>query len=338
MKLQWITGFSLVALLLVSCTSNRKVSTAPTPKPSVASAPAPPNPPTSDNSQQVARVPDLIESTDPATLPISPGRPDPFQAVTPPPIKLPVPPDQTQRNKTESDKSQTNKTQPDKSQTKTQTDRTQPNTNQTSKSQSNKTQSNTDQTNKTQANKTQTNKPQANKTQPNKIQPNRSQTNKTQTNKPQANTNQPNKIQPNITQPNKIQPNTNQPNKIQPNTNQPNKIQPNTTQPNKIQPNTTQINKTQPEKIQTEPSIELAKAVEVNGVMQVGGKLSAIVRTPDEKTSRYVSAGEYISNGAVLVKRIELGVNREPMVTLEQNGVEVIKQVGSTNGPVASLQ
>ena len=297
-KLQWITGFSLLALLLVSCTSNRKVSTAPTPKPSVASAPATLNPQTSDKSQQVAQVPDLIESTDPATLPISPGRPDPFQTVTPPPIKLPVP----------QDKIQPNKTQPDKSQRKTQPDKSQPNTVQTSKAQSTKTQPNTTQTSKAQSTKT---------------QPNTAPTSKAQSTK---------------TQLDKIQTNNAPSNKTQPNTTQTNKIQPNTTQTNKTQPDKTQTNKTQPEKIQTEPSIELAKAVEVNGVMQVGGKLSAIVRTPDEKTSRYVSAGEYISNGAVLVKRIELGVNREPMVTLEQNGVEVIKQVGSTNGPVASLQ
>ncbi len=297
-KLQWITGFSLVALLLVSCTSNRKVSTAPTPKPSVASAPAPPNPPTSDNSQQVAQVPDLIESTDPATLPISRGRPDPFQAVTPPPIKLPIAPD----------KIQPNKTQPEKSQRKTQPDKTQPNTVQTSKTQSTKTQPNTAQTSKAQSTKT---------------QPNTAQTSKAQSTK---------------TQLDKIQINNAPSNRTQPNTTQTNKIQPNTTQTNKTQPDKTQTNKTQPEKIQTEPSIELAKAVEVNGVIQVGEKLSAIVKTSADKTSRYVSAGEYISNGAVLVKRIEVGVNKEPLVTLEQNGVEVIKQVGSSNGPVASLR
>ncbi|NEQ20563.1 MAG: hypothetical protein F6K28_15255 [Microcoleus sp. SIO2G3] len=40
--------------------------------------------------------------------------------------------------------------------------------------------------------------------------------------------------------------------------------------------------------------------------MQVGEKLSAIVKAPDDQTSRYVSAGEYLSKGQVLVKRIEL--------------------------------
>ncbi len=86
------------------------------------------------------------------------------------------------------------------------------------------------------------------------------------------------------------------------------------------------------------PSSELARGVEVNGVIKVGGKVSAIVKTPDENTSRYVSAGEYLSGGAVLVKRIELESNQEPRVILVQNGVEVIKPVSSTNGPVASLQ
>jgi hypothetical protein len=78
--------------------------------------------------------------------------------------------------------------------------------------------------------------------------------------------------------------------------------------------------------------------VEVKGVMQVGERLAAIVQESDEKISRSVSAGEYISNGAVLVKRIHLGGNEEPLVILEQNGVEVIKPVSSNNSPVASRQ
>jgi Tfp pilus assembly protein PilP len=78
--------------------------------------------------------------------------------------------------------------------------------------------------------------------------------------------------------------------------------------------------------------------VEVNGVMQVEGKVSAIVKEPNEQISRSVSEGDYLSKGAVLVKRIELSNNEEPLVILEQNGVEVIKSVSSNNGSVASIQ
>jgi len=83
------------------------------------------------------------------------------------------------------------------------------------------------------------------------------------------------------------------------------------------------------------PSIDLAKAVQVNGVVELGGKVSAIVKEP-EQSSRSVSAGDYIYKGKVLVKRIEFNGDREAVVILEQNGVEVIKQVGSSSGPVAS--
>jgi Tfp pilus assembly protein PilP len=83
------------------------------------------------------------------------------------------------------------------------------------------------------------------------------------------------------------------------------------------------------------PSIDLAKAVQVNGVVELGGKVSAIVKEP-EQSSRSVSAGDYIYKGKVLVKRIEFNGDREGVVILEQNGVEVIKQVGSSSGPVAS--
>ena len=83
------------------------------------------------------------------------------------------------------------------------------------------------------------------------------------------------------------------------------------------------------------PAIDLAKTVQVKGVVELGGKVSAIVKEPDQ-SSRSVSAGDYISQGKVLVKRIEFNGSREPVVILEQNGVEVIKSVGSSISPVAS--
>ena len=242
-KLQGISGLSLVALLLVSCTSKTNVSTAPKQEPSVESVSVAPNPVMPSPIQESAPK-GLIPSTNPTTLPIAKGRIDPFSSVTVAPVKLSIPAETTQPSKTES-------------------------------------------------------------------------------NKPQSDTNQPNKTQPNKPQPNKTQPD---------------KTQSTKPQPDKAQPDKPQSTKPQPDKAQPLPSTDLARAVEVKGVMQVGERLAAIVQESDEKISRSVSAGEYLSNGAVLVKRIDLGSNEEPLVILEQNGVEVIKAVTSNNSPVASRQ
>lgn len=75
------------------------------------------------------------------------------------------------------------------------------------------------------------------------------------------------------------------------------------------------------------PSVEIAQAVQVKGVVELGGKVSAIVKESEQSDSRSVSAGDYVAQGKVLVKRIEFNGNREPVVILEQNGVEVLKQV-----------
>ncbi|MBF2027600.1 MAG: hypothetical protein IGS48_12660 [Oscillatoriales cyanobacterium C42_A2020_001] len=76
------------------------------------------------------------------------------------------------------------------------------------------------------------------------------------------------------------------------------------------------------------PSTDIAQAVEVTGVVVVGRTPQAIVVAPGDATSRYVSAGQRISGGKVLVKRIELGDGSEPIVILEENGVEVSRSVG----------
>jgi Tfp pilus assembly protein PilP len=242
-KLQGISGLSLVALLLVSCTSKTNVSTAPKQESSVEPVSVAPNPVMPSPIQESAPK-GLIPATNPTTLPIAKGRIDPFSSVTVAPVKLSIPAETTQRSKTESNKTQSDTNQP-------------------------------------------------NKTQPNKPQPNKTQPDKPQSTKPQ---------------------------------------------PDKTQPDKTQSSKPQPDKAQPLPSTDLARAVEVKGVMQVGERLAAIVQESDEKISRSVSAGEYLSNGAVLVKRIHLGSKEEPLVILEQNGVELIKAVTSNNSPVASRQ
>ncbi|MBZ8181572.1 hypothetical protein [Oscillatoria salina] len=77
------------------------------------------------------------------------------------------------------------------------------------------------------------------------------------------------------------------------------------------------------------PQPDLAEAVAVTGVVQVGGVPQAIVKAPNEKFSRYVRAGQYLSNGQVLVKRIDMNDGPEPVVILEEKGIEVAKTVGA---------
>jgi hypothetical protein len=80
------------------------------------------------------------------------------------------------------------------------------------------------------------------------------------------------------------------------------------------------------------PQPELAKAVQVTGVVQVGDMLYAIVNAPNEPTSRYVQAGQSLSNGQVRVRRIETG-GLEPKVVLEQFGIEIVRAVGEGGVP-----
>ena len=73
---------------------------------------------------------------------------------------------------------------------------------------------------------------------------------------------------------------------------------------------------------------DLARGVAVTGVIQIGNEPQAIIKVPNEATSRYVRVGQRLSNGQVLVKRIEINENSEPVVILEQYGVEVARAVG----------
>ena len=102
-----------------------------------------------------------------------------------------------------------------------------------------------------------------------------------------------------------------------------------------VRPAPSDLSKLPPLPVPSSPT-SLASAVTVNGVVQAGDSLSAIVKAPEEQTSRYVSAGEYLSNGKILVKRIEMRSNSEPVVILQQDGIEITKFVGNANGPVAS--
>ncbi len=80
--------------------------------------------------------------------------------------------------------------------------------------------------------------------------------------------------------------------------------------------------------VPTPPSTTLASAVEVTGIVTVNGVTQAIIKAPNEDTSRYVRVGQRLSNGQVLVKRIDSYAGSDPVVILEQNGVEVARVVG----------
>ncbi len=77
------------------------------------------------------------------------------------------------------------------------------------------------------------------------------------------------------------------------------------------------------------PEPSLARLVEVSGIIDVAGAApKAIVKAPNENTSRYVSPGERLSDGLILVKRIDMNGPGGPVVILEQFGVEVTRRVG----------
>jgi hypothetical protein len=83
------------------------------------------------------------------------------------------------------------------------------------------------------------------------------------------------------------------------------------------------------------PQPELAKSVVVTGVVLVGSEPQAIIKVPNEPTSRYVQAGQRLANG-LLVKRIEMNEGSNPAVILEQYGMEVARMVGE--GPTNPTQ
>jgi hypothetical protein len=79
------------------------------------------------------------------------------------------------------------------------------------------------------------------------------------------------------------------------------------------------------------PQPELARGVFVSGIVLIGQQPSAIIKVPNEPTSRYVQAGQRLANG-VVIKRIEMNEGSEPIVILEQFGIEVAKMVGEAPG------
>jgi hypothetical protein len=75
------------------------------------------------------------------------------------------------------------------------------------------------------------------------------------------------------------------------------------------------------------PQPELARAVSVSGVVQIGSVVYAIVDAPDEPSSRYVQVGQRLSNGEIVVRRIDMN-GSDSSVILEQAGMQVVRRVG----------
>jgi hypothetical protein len=74
------------------------------------------------------------------------------------------------------------------------------------------------------------------------------------------------------------------------------------------------------------PSI--AETITITGVVQVGDEIQVIVQLPGSSTGRYVTVGDLIANGQVRVKRVEGIQGSNPIVILEEEGVEYARAVG----------
>ncbi len=72
----------------------------------------------------------------------------------------------------------------------------------------------------------------------------------------------------------------------------------------------------------------LANRIQVTGMVQVGDRLAVITEAPGDTTSRTVSVGDYLGEGQVLVKRIEMD-GPEPLIVLEEQGQEIMRTLGS---------
>jgi hypothetical protein len=72
----------------------------------------------------------------------------------------------------------------------------------------------------------------------------------------------------------------------------------------------------------------LASNIQVSGVAQVNGQTQVILKLPNETFSRYISVGERVMDGKVLVKRVENPNAITPVVILEEIGIEVPRKVG----------
>lgn len=76
------------------------------------------------------------------------------------------------------------------------------------------------------------------------------------------------------------------------------------------------------------PDTKTAEGTLVQGTVEIAGTIYAIIQSPDESSPRNVQVGQLVSNGKVLIKRIDTNAE-PPIVVLQQNGVEVLRAVGA---------
>jgi hypothetical protein len=76
------------------------------------------------------------------------------------------------------------------------------------------------------------------------------------------------------------------------------------------------------------PRPMVASNIQVSGVAQVNGQTQVILKLPNESFSRYVSVGERVMDGKILVKRVENPNAIIPVVILEEVSIEVPRKVG----------
>jgi hypothetical protein len=80
----------------------------------------------------------------------------------------------------------------------------------------------------------------------------------------------------------------------------------------------------------------LADAIDITGAVQIGGRWQIIVKESGADTSRRVTVGDALANGKVQIKRVIQGSGGDPIVVLQQDGVEITKSIGAANSPLAS--
>jgi len=85
------------------------------------------------------------------------------------------------------------------------------------------------------------------------------------------------------------------------------------------------------------PEPSLAEEVQIKGMIQIGAQTSIFVKAPGERFTRYVSTGQHLSDGRVLVKHIEPASGLGPIVVLEEDGIEVVRSITETL-PTSSSQ
>lgn len=86
------------------------------------------------------------------------------------------------------------------------------------------------------------------------------------------------------------------------------------------------------------PQADLARKIAVLGVIQIGERSHAIIKQPQDMTTRYVSEGDRLSNSGILVKKISIGSDFGTQVVFEENGIEVSKVVDGVEVATAGIE